>query len=30
VRGTGIEAEHFLAEDRPEATADQLLAFLSS
>jgi haloacetate dehalogenase len=30
VRGVGIDARHFLAEDRPRATADQLLAFLSS
>jgi haloacetate dehalogenase len=30
LRGAGIDAKHFLAEDSPEATADQLLAFLSS
>jgi haloacetate dehalogenase len=30
VRGAGSDAKHFLAEDRPEATADQLLAFFSS
>jgi haloacetate dehalogenase len=29
VRGAAIDAKHFLAEDRPEETADQLLAFLS-
>jgi haloacetate dehalogenase len=30
VRGAGIDAKHFLAEDSPEETAYQLLAFLSS
>ena len=30
VRGTAIDAKHFLAEDSPEETAYQLLAFLSS
>jgi haloacetate dehalogenase len=30
VRGTGIDAGHFLAEDRPRETADELLAFLPS
>jgi haloacetate dehalogenase len=29
VRGAGIDAKHFLAEDRPEETAAQLRAFLS-
>jgi haloacetate dehalogenase len=29
VRGEALEASHFLAEDRPEETADQLLAFLA-
>jgi len=28
VRGTGVDATHFLAEDDPEATADHLLTFL--
>lgn len=28
LRGTGIDATHFLAEDNPRATADQLLDFL--
>jgi haloacetate dehalogenase len=30
VLGTGVDAKHFLAEDSPEETAYQLLAFLSS
>jgi haloacetate dehalogenase len=30
VRGTGIDGRHFLPEDRPQETVDQLLAFLSS
>jgi haloacetate dehalogenase len=30
LRGAGIDAKHFLAEDSPEQTADRLLAFLSS
>ncbi len=30
VRGTGLDATHFLAEDSPEETADRLLAFLAS
>jgi haloacetate dehalogenase len=29
LRGTAIDATHFLAEDRPEETAAQLLAFLA-
>jgi haloacetate dehalogenase len=29
LRGAGIDARHFLAEDRPQDTVDQLLAFLS-
>jgi haloacetate dehalogenase len=29
VRGTALDASHFLAEDRPEDTAAQLLAFLN-
>jgi haloacetate dehalogenase len=28
VRGAGVDATHFLAEDAPEATADHLLSFL--
>lgn len=30
LRGTGVDAKHFLAEDNPDETASQLLAFLSS
>jgi haloacetate dehalogenase len=30
VRGAGIDARHFLAEDRPLQTAERLRAFLSS
>lgn len=30
VRGSAIDAKHFLAEDRPEETADQLLALPTS
>jgi haloacetate dehalogenase len=30
VRGTAIDASHFVAEDAPEATADALLAFLAA
>ena len=30
VCGTGIDATHFLAEDSPEETAYQLLAFFSA
>jgi len=30
VRGRGIDATHFLAEDRPEETAQELLAFLAA
>jgi haloacetate dehalogenase len=30
LRGAGIDAGHFLAEDSPEETGAQLLAFLSS
>jgi haloacetate dehalogenase len=29
VRGKAIDASHFLAEDRPEETATELLAFLA-
>jgi haloacetate dehalogenase len=29
LRGTGIDASHFLAEDRPELVAVQLLTLLS-
>jgi haloacetate dehalogenase len=29
VRGAPLDASHFLAEDRPEETAAQLLAFLA-
>jgi haloacetate dehalogenase len=28
VRGGAVDASHFLAEDRPEETAAELLAFL--
>jgi haloacetate dehalogenase len=30
VRGRGIDATHFLAEDRPDETAQELLAFLAA
>jgi haloacetate dehalogenase len=30
VRGRAIDASHFLAEDRPEETAEELLAFLAA
>ena len=30
VRGRGIDASHFLAEDRPEETAQELLTFLAA
>jgi haloacetate dehalogenase len=29
VRGRALDASHFLAEDRPEDTATELLAFLA-
>ena len=29
VRGAAIDASHFMAEDQPQATADELLAFLT-